>query len=193
MIGRPPADHPEGRRRRSSSPGTLFAMMLRRALLSLFVVLALFGALTACGSDSDSDDASGGPTTTAADVPCPFSGSTQPQEEAGEPAPTTLTAATPQTDGCIDNVQLNFSPTLAGSKFAYKGDSPVLIVTLSNTTLGGGLEAGTTQNPKNLNHVEKLEVTTPEGNVQVAITLDEKRPFLVSSSGVPAEIELSIG
>ena len=90
-------------------------------------------------------------------------------------------------------MQLKFSPALAGSKFAYQADAPVLVVTLSNTTLGGGLEAGTTQNPKNLNHVQKVEVTTPEGNVQVAITLDEKRPFLVSSSDVPAEIELSIG
>jgi hypothetical protein len=41
--------------------------------------------------------------------------------------------------------------------------------------------------------VRLVEVTTPAGNVQVAITLDEKRPFLVSSSEVPAEIELSIG
>jgi hypothetical protein len=29
--------------------------------------------------------------------------------------------------------------------------------------------------------------------VKVEITLDQKRPFLVSSSQVPAELELSIG
>jgi hypothetical protein len=168
-------------------------MTLRRTLSSLLVVLAVSGFVAACGSDSDSDGASGGPTTTAADVPCPFSGSMQAQEEAGDTAPTKLTGATPQTDGCIDNVQLKFAPTLAESRFAYQGDSPVLVVTLSNTTLGAGLKAGTTQSPENLNHVEQVEVTTPNGAVQVAITLDEKRPFLVSSSGVPAEIELSIG
>jgi hypothetical protein len=60
-------------------------------------------------------------------------------------------------------------------------------------TLRRGLAAGTTQNPENLNPVRQVEVATPAGNVQVAITLDEKRPFLVSSSEVPAEIELSIG
>jgi hypothetical protein len=166
-------------------------MTLRRALSPLLVVLALFGA-TACGSDSDSGGSTGAPSNSETG-PCPFSGSTKAQEQAGEPAPSTLTGATPQTDGCIDNVQLTFSPSLAASKFAYRGDTPVLVVTLSNTTLGGGLAAGTTLNPKNLNHVQKVDVTTPSGNVEVAITLDEKRPFLVSSSQVPAELELSIG
>jgi hypothetical protein len=166
-------------------------MTLRRALSSLLVVLAAFGALTACGSDSDSDGASA-TTPTNESGSCPFSGSTKAQELAGEPAPATLTSATPQTDGCIDNVELKFSPSLAGSKFAYQSDAPVLVVTLENTTLGGGVEAGTT-NPENLNYVQKVEVTTPEGNVQVAITLDKKRPFLVSSSQLPAEVELSIG
>jgi AMIN domain len=166
-------------------------MTLRRALSLVLVVLAVIGAVSACGSDSDSDGASSAPTNETG--PCPFSGSTKAQELAGEPAPATLTSATPQTDGCIDNVQLKFSPALAASKFAYQADAPVLVVTLSNTTLGGGLETGTTQNPENLNHVQQVEVSTPGGNVQVAITLDEKRPFDVSSSGVPAEIELSIG
>jgi hypothetical protein len=167
-------------------------MMLRRSLSSLFVVLVLFGAVTACGSDSDSEDTAE-TSTTVGDAPCPFDGSTQSQEETGDPAPTTLTRAMPQTDGCIDSVQLNLSPTLAALKVGYEGDAPVLLLTLSNTTLGGGLEARTTQNPKNLNHVEKVEVTTPEGDVQVAITLDEQRPFLLSSSEVPAEVQLSIG
>jgi hypothetical protein len=168
-------------------------MLLRRALPSVFVVLALFGTLAACGSDSDSDGASGGPTTAGADVPCPFSGSTKAQELAGEPAPARITSVEAETDGCIDEVELEFAPSLAGSKFAYEGDSPVLVVTLDNTTLGGGLEAGTTQSPKNLNHVEQVEVTTSDGNVVVKLTLDEKRPFLVSASQVPAELDLSIG
>ena len=167
-------------------------MMLRRALSSVFVVLALFGTLAACGSDSDSDNAAD-TSTTVDDAPCPFSGSTKAQEIAGEPAPATITSVDPQTDGCIDNVELKFSPSLAGAKFAYQGDTPVLVATLDNTTLGGGLEAGTTESPENLNHVEKVEVATSDGNVQVNLTLDEKRPFLVSSSDWPAELELSIG
>jgi len=165
-------------------------MTLRRFLSSLLVVLAVFGLVTACGSDSDNGSDA---TPTNETGPCPFSGTTAAQDLAGEPAPATITSADPQTDGCIDNVQLKFSPALAASKFAYDGDTPVLVVTLSNTTLGGGLEAGTTQSPKNLNHVQKVEVATTQGDVQVKLTLDEKRPFLVSSSQVPAEIELSIG
>ena len=172
-------------------PGQTPGMTLRRVLSSLLVVLALVGAVAACGSDSDSDNASGAPTNETG--PCPFSGSTKTQNVAGEPAPATLTRATPQTDGCIDNVQLNFSPALAAAKFAYDGDTPVLVVTLSNTSLGGGLKAGATETPKNLNHVQQVDVATTDGNVQVKLTLDEKRPFLVSSSQVPAEIQLSIG
>jgi len=157
----------------------------------LLVAFALFATTAACGSSSKSD-APAEPSGAATGA-CPFSGSTQPQSQPGSSAPTTLTGATPATDGCIDNVQLKFSPTLAASKFEYQSDAPVLVVTLTGATLGGGLSAGTTQNPKNLNYVQKVEVTTPSGNVQVAITLDEKRPFLVSSSNVPAELELSIG
>jgi hypothetical protein len=167
-------------------------MTLRRASSALLVVLALFGATAACSSSSKSDNA---PETgaTSGNGSCPFSGSTAKQHQPGTTGGTTLTSATPQTDGCIDNVQLKFSPTVAASTFAYQANGPVLVVTLQGAKLGGGLSAGTTQNPKSLNHVKKIAVSTPSGNVKVEITLDEKRPYVVSSSNVPAQLELSIG
>jgi hypothetical protein len=69
----------------------------------------------------------------------------------------------------------------------------VLVVTLTGAQLGGGLSAGTTQNPKNLNYVSKIVVSAASGDVNFEITLDSKRPFLIGSSQVPAELELSIG
>ena len=165
--------------------------MTRRApSLVLLVVLALAGGVTACSSSSKSPAAA---PSTGANGSCPFSGSTQPTSQPGGSGPTTLTKATPQTDGCIDNVSLQFSPTVAASQFAYQSGAPVLDVTLTGTKLGGGLSTGTTQNPKNLNHVKQLVVSTSSGNVKVAITLDQKRPFVVSESKVPAQIQLSIG
>ncbi len=167
-------------------------MTLRRALSTVFVVVAFAGLATACGSSSKSDNAAASGAS-AANGSCPFSGSTQTQSQPGTSSGTTLTSAQPATDGCIDNVQLRFSPTVAASKFAYEADAPVLVVTLTGAKLGGGLSAGTTANPANLNHVKKVDISTPSGDVKVEITLDEKRPFLVSASQVPAELELSIG
>jgi hypothetical protein len=159
------------------------------------VLLVAAFAAPACSSSAKSDGAAGSQDTNADSGSCPFSGSTQPQSGPGGSgtAPTTLTGAVPQTDGCIDNVQLKFSPKLAASHFEYESGAPVLVVTLTGAKLGGGLSAGTTQSPKNLNHVQKVAVSAPSGNVKVEITLDQKRPFLVSSSQVPAELELSIG
>jgi hypothetical protein len=170
-------------------------MTLRRGLSLVAVLLLVAVAAPACSSSSKSDGAAGSQDTNADTGACPFSGSTQPQSEPGASgsASTTLTGATPQTDGCIDNVQLKFSPTLAASHFAYESGAPVLVVTLTGAQLGGGLSAGTTQNPKNLNNVQKIVVSAASGDVKVEITLASKRPFLVSSSQVPAELELSIG
>ena len=168
-------------------------MTLRRGVSLVVVLLVVAVAAPACSSSSKSDGAAGS-NTNADTGACPFSGSTQPQSEPGAAGPsTTLTGATPQTDGCIDNVQMKFSPTLAASHFEYQSDAPVLVVTLTGAQLGGGLSAGTTQSPKNLNHVQKIVTSAASGDVKIELTLDSKRPFLVSASQVPAELELSIG
>jgi hypothetical protein len=128
---------------------------------------------------------------------CPFSGSTQSQTQTGSGNATTLTKAIPSTAGCIDNVQLNFSPSLATTNTAYKTasgtGSAVLVMTLSNTTLGSGMKTGTTTNAHGLNYVKSVDVENGSTGVTVSITLDEKRPFLVNSSNVPAEVQLAIG
>jgi hypothetical protein len=128
---------------------------------------------------------------------CPFSGSTQSQAQPGSGGATTLTKADPSTAGCIDNVQLNFSPSLAPSTTAYKttstGGGAVLVMTLENTTLGSGMKTGTTSNAHGLNYVKTVDVEKASNGITVSITLDQKRPFLVNSSNVPAELELAIG
>jgi hypothetical protein len=128
---------------------------------------------------------------------CPFSGSTQSQSQPGSGGATTLTKADPSTAGCIDNVQLNFSPSLATSTTAYKSasgaGSAVLVMTLQNTTLGSGLKTGTTTNAHGLNYVKSIDVEKASNGITVSITLDQKRPFLLNSSNVPAELELAIG
>jgi hypothetical protein len=136
-------------------------------------------------------------TSNATSGSCPFSGSTQSQTQPGSAGATTLTKANPSTSGCIDNVQLNFSPTLAASKTAYQATastgSAVLVVQLQNTTLGSGMSTGSTTNAHGLNYVKGIDVAKASNGITISITLDEERPFLVNSSKVPAELELAIG
>jgi hypothetical protein len=167
----------------------------KRALGALLVAV-LCAVAVACGSDSDTSS----PTTNdaAANGSCPFSGSTDAQSVAGARTATSISAVTPSTSGCSDNVVFKFSPTVAAAQIAYQTatadtGAQVLGVTFDSTSLGGTLKTGTTTNPKGLNHVSKVVVSSSGGKVVIAITLDAKRPFLVSSSQVPAQLELSIG
>jgi hypothetical protein len=66
-------------------------------------------------------------------------------------------------------------------------------MTLENTTLGPGMKTGTTTNAHGLNYVKSVDVEKASNGITVSIALDEKRPFLVNSSNVPAELELAIG
>ena len=128
---------------------------------------------------------------------CPFSGSTQSQTQPGSGGATTVTKATPSTAGCIDNVQVYFSPSLATSTTAYQTTSTtagaVLVMQLQNTTLSSGIKTGSTTNTHGLNYIKSIDVAKTSNGVSVSITLDEKRPFLVNSSNVPAYLELAIG
>jgi hypothetical protein len=165
----------------------------------LVVVVVAIGVLTAaCGSSSKSSASSGPATTISPNTPCPFSGSTASQSQPGASSATTLNQVTPSTAGCVDNVTFGFSPTLAPSVSAYETTAPsgggaVLVVTLQHTTLGGGLKPGTKLNPKNVNYVSQVQLTSSSGNVVWNITLDKKRPFLVSSSQVPAQLVIAVG
>jgi hypothetical protein len=174
------------------------AASVRRFVATAAVLLAITGCSSSNRSEGDIPaTVPDNVTSSASSGSCPFSGSTQPQSQAGSGGATTLTKANPSTAGCIDNVQLNFSPTLAASTTAYKTSastgSAVLVVQLQNTSLGSGMSTGSTTNAQGLNYVQDIDVAKTPNGISISITLDKKRPFLVNSSQVPAELELAIG
>ena len=177
-----------------------------RAARITAVALAVGLAITvsSCGSSSKSSGSAATQGTFAPaptvdpNASCPFSGSTASQSEPGSASATVLNSVTPTPAGCIDNVTFGFSKGLAPSVTAYQSTTAgasgaVLVVTLKNATLGGGLKVGTIQSPKSVNYVSKVVVSSASGNVVFNITLDKVRPFLVSSSTVPAQLVIAIG
>ena len=170
------------------------------AVIGLAIAIGTLGA--SCSSSSKSTSAGGPPTTFAAapavspNASCPFSGSTDSQSAPGSSSPTTLNSVTPTPQGCIDNVTFGFAKGLAPSVTAYQSTSAspaVLVVTFKHATLGGGLKAGTTLSPKSVNYVSKVVLSSASSDVVFDITLDKVRPFLVSSSQVPAQLVIAIG
>ncbi len=176
-----------------------------RARRTALIVAALAVTLTAAGCGSSSSKSSSATTTTTGpattvspNASCPFDGSTVTQSKAGDAGSTTLDKVTPSTAGCIDNVVFDFSPTLASSVTAYESPAPagggaVLVVTLQNAKLGSGITPGTKVDPKNLNYVSEVQLTSSAGDIVWHITLDKQRPFLVNVTKVPAEIQISVG
>jgi hypothetical protein len=168
------------------------------------VIALTVGALLLVSTACTSTKTSGTPNATvngnnaaASSGSCPFSGSTQSQTQAGPGGATTLTKATPSTSGCIDNVQMMFSPTLATSTAAYKTTSStgavVLVVQLEQASPGSGVKTGSTTNAHGLNYVKSISIAGASNGITISITLDKQRPFLLNSSLVPPELELAIG
>ena len=171
---------------------------MRVVVLTVAVLFALTACTTTKRTGTRTPNATvNGDTAAASPGSCPFSGSVQSQTQAGSGGATTLTKATPSTSGCIDNVQLAFSPTLASSTTAYRTTSgtgsAVLVVQLDNTSLGSGMSTGSTTNAHGLNYVTSIDIANASNGVTISLTLDKQRPFLVNSSQVPAELELAIG
>ena len=165
---------------------------------------ALCLTATACSSSAKSATTTSGPATTVAaprvqpNGQCPFSGSTSSQSEPGASTGSVLDSVAPTASGCIDNVTFGFAKQLASSVTAYQTAAAgttgaVLVVTFKGTTLGGDLKPTTVLNPKSVNYVSKVQVTSAADDVTFAITLDKQRPFLVSSSQVPAQLVVAIG
>jgi hypothetical protein len=156
----------------------------RWAVLALLLSISL----TACGSSKSSS------TPVSTGGPCPFSGATSPQNQAGSTNGTQLTKASATTSGCIDNVTFTFSPTLAASQTAYQsGSTTVLTVRFQGATLGPNVKAGPVSDLHNLNYVKSVEVSAPSGAVEITITLGAQQQFLVSASQVPPQLQLAIG
>jgi hypothetical protein len=152
------------------------------------IALVVLAALTAgCGSSSKSSSDPG--TTTPG--PCPFNGAMTPETNpgAGTAAATSLLSIQPTVSGCIDQLTFAFNPTLAASSIAYTAGQPQLVVTLKNTTYSGP----TTLKTDKLQYVKSISASSSATETQVTLTLDKQRPFLVSTSKVPPELQLSFG
>lgn len=97
------------------------------------------------------------------------------------------------TEGCIDQLTVNFAPTQPTIKASYENTAtPVLLVEFSGATLGPGLKTSV-ENPKGYLYVKAARVSTSASGVSLTITLDKKRPFLISATRLPALLKLAIG
>ena len=162
-------------------------MRVTRATAAIAAIMLLFG-ISACGSSSKSSNNSS--TGTTAD--CPFSGSTSQQKAGSATSNTTkLQQIQPSRSGCIDNLAFNFSPSLAPATGAYNGSAAgnTLVISLSNASN----EAGSSIDTSKLEYVKSIAVASSGTGTAVTITLDKQRPFLMSSSNVPASLQVSIG
>jgi hypothetical protein len=161
------------------------ALTPRRGLTSAVVILSL-SILGGCSS-------SGTSSSTASGGPCPFSGSIQTQTQGGKSAPTAVTKFVPQTQGCIDQVKANFSPTQPPVRASYQKTTPVLVVEFQGAKLGSGITTRPVRNPKGYLYVKDAQVSTTRSGVTLTVTLDQQRPFLISTSQVPPYFQLAIG
>lgn len=159
-----------------------------RDTLRLLVAFVVVAGLAACSSGSSK---STGSSSTSS---CPFSGSTQPQSQPGSISGSSLTKLTTSKSGCVDNITFAFTPTLASSQVAYQnGSTTVLLARFPGATLAGGVSAGPVSAAKSLNYVKSMQISAPAGEVDVTITLSAQKQFLLSSSQVPAQLQLAIG
>jgi hypothetical protein len=104
-----------------------------------------------------------------------------------------VTKFVPQTQGCIDQVQVNFSPVQPPVRASYQATTPVLVVEFQGATLGSGITTRSVPNPKGYLYVRDARVSTTPSGVRLTVTLDQQRPFLISASGVPPYFQLAIG
>jgi AMIN domain-containing protein len=167
--------------------------MMRTSLRThgcLAALLVLAVALAACGSDDDSSSSGSQSNSSAASgESCPFGGSTDAQTQAGVAGNTTLSSVATTVSGCVDQLTFAFAPSLASTAASYTSGEPQLVVTLKNTSYSGPA----TPPPKKLQYVKSIAVSAAGGDVRVTLTLDRVHPFLMSTSKVPAQLQLAIG
>jgi hypothetical protein len=66
-------------------------------------------------------------------------------------------------------------------------------MTLKNATLASSMHTGTVNVPHGLHYVTKVAVTASANGIEISVTLDQQRQFLVSASQVPPQLTLAIG
>jgi len=161
-----------------------------RTRLSAALLLVPLAVLAGCSSSSTGTS---GSTSTSRGGSCPSSGSTQAQTQPGDSGATSVTRFAPLTEGCIDQLTVNFAPTQPTIKASYENAAAaVLLVEFPGATLGPGLNTSV-ENPKGYLYVKAARVSVTTSGVSLTITLDKKRPFLISATRVPALLKLAIG
>ena len=94
--------------------------------------------------------------------------------------------------GC-DQLTVNFAPTQPTVTASYENTAgAVLLVEFPGATLGPGLKP-LVENPKGYLYVKTAEVSATTSGVSLTITLDKKRPFLITATRVPPLLQLVIG
>jgi hypothetical protein len=164
----------------------IVAPMLRTRAAAALTAIVIVIAASACGSSSKSSD---DPSSSGSTAACPFSGSMNEQKEPSASASATkMESIQPSRAGCIDNLSFNFSPSTAASSGTYSGPT-TLVLTFQNATYSGSSPIDTSK----LEYVKSATVAASGTATEVTITLDHQRPFDMSSSNVPAYVQVSIG
>jgi hypothetical protein len=155
----------------------------------------------ACSSESPSTQ----PVT--ATTACPFSGATTPTSS-GPPVAgaAVLSGITTRQDGCIVNLQFDFSPAAPGWSIAYSPTVPSDVTPLSAVPDGSQLVirfAGTTAAPgysggavpvKALGDVTQVtQAGAADGSLAFVITVATEQPYVMSTSNVPANVVVALG
>lgn len=182
---------------------------LRVRFLATPVLLVAVLTLAACSSDSDTDEknASGGGATSTTQA-CPFSGATTPTSApAASEVATELTQTSTRKDGCIDNIQFDFSPGLPAWSVQYESSVPAdltpttappsaptyLVVRFPGAKAGSG-SSDPTVATSGLDYVTSAtQATDANGSVAWILGMGSQRQFLVSTSSVPTYVILGIG
>jgi hypothetical protein len=155
----------------------------------------------ACGGES--------PTTqpVTATTACPFSGATTPTSS-GPPVAgaAVLSGITTRQDGCIDNIQFDFSPAAPGWSIAYSPavpsdltplsavpDGSQLVIRFTGTTAAPGYSGGAVP-VKALGDVTQVtQAGAADGSLAFVITVATEQPYVVSTSNVPANVVVGLG
>jgi hypothetical protein len=104
-----------------------------------------------------------------------------------------VTKFVPQSQGCIDQVQVSFSPTQPPVRASYQGATRVLVVEFQGAKLGSGITTRSVPNPKGYLYVKTAQVSATSSGVTLTVTLDQQRQFLINASSVPPSFQLAIG
>lgn len=198
---------------------------MRRVFVTAGLVLTL--VVSGCGGDDDpsagsstsstSSSTTSTTSTTTTTVPCSFSGTTDPKENALAPVDQLLTDVTTSTDGCVDSVTFTFRPSSApapsyrveyatgpftnsagdpvtpeGTVFLKVRFQPAWIADLSTESAPATYTGPRLITPTGLKSVRGLALYDAfEAIVGWVIGLDAEHPFVVEAT--PGKVVIKVG